>query len=178
MSQTKTMWWIGFKLHWITATIIKTKQIPTKKKSKDLMRVFGDTIATGVHLAHKDLHGAITSLSLLERVLEPPLHTVRYHQSQWQPILLSLRALHYLLPLRVDSDSPGFRCFRGRDSDSRYGFRASRPWELIWSDNFGELLELGGWRNWFSHKKQTEKRVREYIKILREYVWELRSVLF
>lgn len=129
------------------------------------MRVFGNTIATGVHLAHKDLHGAITSLSLLERVLEPPLHTVRYHQSQWQPILLSLRALHYLLLPRVDSDSPGFRCFRGRDSDSRYGFCVFRPWELVWSDNFGELLELGGWRNWFSHKTNRKKSERVYKNI-------------
>ena len=42
----------------------------------DPLGISRNSIATKMHLTHQDLHVNIPSFGLLERVLEPPLHTI------------------------------------------------------------------------------------------------------
>ena len=159
------------KLHLVTSTRIllswskskgKKKKQKRRKKQVDLLRVSGDTIATVVHLAHKDLHTAIPGLGLFKRVLEPPLDAVGDHLPQRHPALtlLPLRALHQLLllhSLRFEPNSPRFSWFWGRDSDLRYGFCAFWRLESARWHNFCEFLEFDRWRKWFSHITSRER---------------------
>ncbi|GER50916.1 Ypt/Rab-GAP domain of gyp1p superfamily protein [Striga asiatica] len=99
------------------------------RKTNELKEIYpldisSDSISAVVHLAHKHLHARVAIPGLLERVLEPPLDTVRHHFRQRRPpqTLRTLRRLHRPRgqPHLMGLGSPP--CGFGRGWGSRFGY--------------------------------------------------------
>lgn len=89
-------------------TLNPKKQNPTyiipKKKSNlneiDLLGISGYAITAIIHLGHQDLHVDISSLCFLQRVLKPPLHTVRHNLRQRQPRIATTHVIVVVVAAR------------------------------------------------------------------------------
>lgn len=114
--------WIGCKITWMSIACFPNWCLifwSSIDPSKSLLCVLRNSIAGAKHLANQDLHRRIPGFGLLERVLKPPLDTIRNHIGQRSPVLLLL--LHVLVLIRLGdySNGTGNRSFGRRSSDPR-----------------------------------------------------------
>lgn len=81
---------------------ITTQTILERELGRDLVGVFGNTIAGIIHLADEHLHIDVARSCLLERVLKPALRAIGddFRQSQPRRDAAVLRRRHRPVPLR------------------------------------------------------------------------------